>query len=548
MNFAGCGDFLLGECVKNRKSASQSVAGGVAILAFAGVLVKCTALLYKVPLTYLLGDEGMGYFNAAYTIYAWLYMLSTAGLPVAVSILLSSAVSTGDLRQIRQIRAWTFRVLFGIGLVGAALLFLLAEPIARLVGSADAAWSIRFISPTLFFICVASYYRGCFQGFRNMIPTAVSQVIEAIGKVVFGMGAARMAIDRGWGTPLTAGVAIGGVTVGTCLSALYLVVRSHLADWGTDSVPLVRDPQERRKILSHLFSIAIPVTVSASVLSLTSLIDLGLVMRRLRDIGFTMAEATALYGNYTTLVVPMLNLPSVLISPIASGVIPALSAAHATGDREAQGRLLDGTYRITAGIAIPSSVGLCVLARPILAMLYPPASVEAAYRLLSVASPAVYFLAILTVSNAVLQATGHSRVPVFTMLIGGIAKTLAGWFLIGMPDIGILGSPIGTVLCYAIATLGDLVMIDRLNRYAPPATLSVWKPLACAVLSIGGIPWVMMRLSAPVSGIFGTLLTVALCGGVYLILSCLTGVLSRDDLRRFLREKGKRRRAGAGDT
>ena len=530
-----------------RKSKrKQSVLGGVAVLTVASLLVKVIGVFYKIPLTYLLGDEGMGYFNSAYTIYAWLYMISTAGLPIGVSILISEADAAGDRRRASRVTFVASVLLVTLGTVTTAFMLGFSRSIATILGSPDAAYCMIAIAPTLFFICVSSLFRGYFQGYQCMVPTAVSQLLEAIGKLGLGLLFARMALRGGKPLPIVGAYAILGVTVGTAISTLYLVVRFLLTRGGGRSGerPETERPLElqgRGGILVRLIKIALPITVSASVMSLTGLIDLGMMIRRLVSIGYTGAEATALFGNYTTLVVPMFNLPSVLVTPIATGVIPAISRAVARGDAGEARALSDWAFRYTAWIAVPAALGLCAFSRPILALLYPAESVLSAYRLLSYVSPAVYFLCLLTVSNAVLQARGHAAVPMVGMVCGGVLKTVIGYYLLGSPGVGIAGAPIGTVVCYLVAFVVNAIMMGQNLRYLPNTKETIVLPM-CAALPAIGIAWLIYHRLFSGSAIW-TLICIGLAAGIYLCLSLWFGLVSTQEIRRMFERRKTQKQA-----
>ena len=278
-----------------KKSGKRSVLGGVAVLTLSSLLVKVIGVFYKIPLTYLLGDEGMGYFNSAYTIYAWLYMISTAGLPIGVSILISEADAIADAGRVKRVTRIAAILLLTIGSMTTAVMLLFSRSIAALLGSPDAAFCMIAIAPTLFLICVSSLFRGYFQGFQCMVPTAVSQLLEAIGKLALGLVFARMAQEKGLALPTVCAFAILGVTVGTAISTLYLSIRFFLTKkrfryTESHAQPMMRG--EGKGILHRLIKIALPVTVSASVMSLTGLIDLGMMIRRLVAIGYSRSEGT----------------------------------------------------------------------------------------------------------------------------------------------------------------------------------------------------------------------------------------------------------------
>jgi len=180
---------------------------GVLVLTIANLLIKVIGLLFKIPITNIIGDEGMGYFNAAYTIYTWFYMISTAGLPVAVSVMISKGRTSGNFKEVKKIYKITMLLFVAIGLVGMLLMIFLSKSFADVMGSRSIYLSIIAIAPTLFFICISSAVRGYFQGYQNMFPTAVSQIIEALGKLILGILFANYAISKGYDLPMVAAYA-----------------------------------------------------------------------------------------------------------------------------------------------------------------------------------------------------------------------------------------------------------------------------------------------------------------------------------------------------
>ncbi len=526
------------------RQKKHGILGGVALLTIAGILVKMTGVLYKIPLSHLLGDEGMGYFNTAYTVYTWLYMLSTAGFPVAVSVLVSEAQSTGERGDARHIVKVALVTLLFIGAVGALVMACFATPIAVLLGNPQANLSIQGIAPALLLICIASLFRGCFQGYANMAPTAVSQVVESVGKVGFGIFLASYAARQGWALYRISAMAILGVSLGTLLGCLYLAIRFW---WGIRKDEFlwgktVESPMEHPPVLKKLVGIAIPVTMGASVMSLTSLIDLGMMIRRLQDIGYTGAEATALYGNYTTLVVPMFHLPTIFISPIAGSIMPILSAAHATGDRETEGKILRNAYRFAGAIAVPCSMGLCFLSKPILSILYPAESVAYGFRLLSAVSPGVYFLCVLTLTNSVLQSTGHQKASMWAMGLGAMLKLSIGYLLMGMPSIGIYGVPLGTVICYGVALVVALTFLTIKLQYAIPFSDLMGKALLASSLGIGSATYLYRRVLCRLGPLPGLSLCMGLAVLLYFLMALLLRMIRTDDMRLIMPKWRRKKR------
>ncbi|MBR6681589.1 MAG: polysaccharide biosynthesis protein, partial [Clostridia bacterium] len=401
---------------KNRTNLFFS---GVLILTVANILVKVIGFLYKIPLQNLIGDEGMGYFNAAYRIYTMFYMVSTAGLPVAVSLMISESRARGNRREVKEIFKAAVILFVVIGTLGTSFMFFGSKILAKVIGMKASYLCIMAISPTLLFICICSAVRGYFQGYQNMLPTAVSEVLEALGKLILGMLLGTFAIKQGYSLPVVAAYAILGLTIGVFAGSFYIVMHRTFfkseefdAEFVEDENAIVRS---KATIMKTLFKIAIPITISASVMSVADAIDVVVISRQLQNLGFTEEVAAQYYGNYTTLCVPMFNLPPVLIYPISYSIVPYISSALAERDTKRAKDVMTSSLKIAALIAIPSALGLSAMSKPILSLIFKnEASVEMAAPLLSVLALSVFFLGILSVSNALLQATKNEKLPIIS--------------------------------------------------------------------------------------------------------------------------------------
>lgn len=527
----------MSETVKNASEKNKSLFfSGVLFLSGASVLVKIIGLLFKIPMSYFLGDEGMGYFNAAYQIYTWLYMLSTAGLPVAVSILISEARGAGDSQRVGHVYSVAWRTFLLLGVAGTAIMLFGAGPLSLLIGSPNARYAIMAISPTLFFICLCGALRGYFQGFLQMAPPAVSQVLEALGKLLVGVFFASLAIRRGASLPIVAAAAISGLAVGEAAGFLYLLLTRRRYERGKQFFLLSPDavcdapPKSSRTILSRLLAIALPITASASVMSLTGLLDLMIVQRRLQTIGFTVAEATAFYGNYTTLVVPMFNLPPALIYPLTTAIVPLLSAAASAQNREGMHRAVQSVLRVASIISLPCSLGLSLFSFPILRLFFPVDMAENAAPLLSILALGVFFLSLLTVTNAILQANGMAKKPMIAMLAGGAVKLVCSYALIGVPAVGTAGVPIGTLLCYFVALCVDLYYIIRHLSVYPSVTRILLRPAIASFLAVGAARGLYALLGGDVTARPVVLLPIAVAGLLYVAALFLFRAVTEEDI------------------
>ncbi len=435
---------------------------GVLVLSASTVIVKIIGLACKIPMIAILGAEGMGYFNSAYEIYALLCVISTAGLPVALAMLIAAAHERGDYVRVDRIYRSAMRMFCLLG-GGSALAFLLfAEPMARAIGNVDAKACIVAIAPALLCVCIASAVRGYFQGQSRMGPTAVSQLIEAVAKLIFGVWFSSAALQRGNDVPTAAAYGVFGMTLGTALSAVYLLVLK-LADSHRHEVKLRAERPIGRGTVRTLLRIAFPITVSAAVLGVTRMVDMALILRRLGDVGVSPVEANRIYGAYTTLALPVFSLVPALITPIALSLVPQLAAAIESRAAEGQTRVVTDALRLTVLLAMPASLAISVYAEPILSLLFSgeTEAIAVASPLLSMLGASVFFSCMITTTNAILQSYRKTEKPIVSTIVGSAVKIVFAYVLIGIPRIGVYGAPISTFLCNLTVTAMNLWYLYR---------------------------------------------------------------------------------------
>lgn len=471
--------------LQNRTTKRPSFLSGVGILTLSSLTVKVIGLFYRIPLLNYLGTEGMGYFNTAYELYALFCVISTAGLPVAMSVLIAAFEAEGNTRDAGRVFRVSLALFAGVGGIGTLLLWGLSAPFAALLGSPLSAACMRAISPTVFLICLSSAFRGYFQGRRSMLPTAISQVMEAAGKLFLGLAFAGLALSRGEALPVAAAYTVLGLTVGTALSVVYLLCHKALTDRRAP-LPAVSADGEARPILKPLLATAIPVTVSAGIISLTKCIDLALILRRLQAVGYTASEATSLYGCYSTLAVPVFNILPSLTTSVALSATPALSAALKEGKDgiPALKRTAASALGVTLILAFPASLGIAVFAEDILTLLFrgQPEAVAQAAPWLSCLGLSVPAACLTTVTGAMLQAAGKAHKPIISMLLGVGAKTITAYILLGRDGWGMAGAPVSSLLCDTVIVVCNLIFIAR---YAPAMLPTLRGGLSTVVLPAG---------------------------------------------------------------
>lgn len=519
------------------QNVKKAFLSGVFLLSVSTVLVKIVGLLYKIPMLSYLGTEGMGYFNSAYEIYAFFCVIATAGLPVALSVLISAALAKGERGKVRRFFRAALIAFLLIGLLGSVLMAAFAKQFCVLIRSENARLAILSISPTVLLICISSALRGYFQGYGKMAPTAVSQLIEAVGKLVFGLLLARAALAAGRPTEQVAAAAGAGLTLGTLVSLFYLIMekirfQEKAKEKAESRSELPGKPEKLGSICASLAKLAIPITLGAVSVNLTKLIDMTMILRRLQSIGYNEAFANEAYGGYTTLALSVYGLLPTLVNAIALPLIPLLSAAVASGNKERQLALVQASYRITAVFAVPAAVGISVFAKPILSLLFAreEGAVLSAAPLLSALGVSVFLSCMITATNSVLHAYRSVNRPILSLLAGSSVKIAVAYFLIGNPNIGILGAPISSFFCNAVVVLLNLIFADRLCRI-PSLWKIFFKPFifsgVSAFFSWSLYRWLIEKMG---EGILPTMISLGTMVILYFLLALLGGGVSDSDL------------------
>lgn len=515
--------------MSEKKVNKQNVLGGAMVLVIATALVKIIGAIYKIPLTGIIGSLGRGYFASAYNIYTPIYAISMAGLPVAVSTIVSKNAALGKYRDVKQVMKITFPLFLALGLVGTGVLLLAAKPYVNSVGSELAIYSVIAIAPSILFCCIMSTYRGYYEGLNNMYPTAISQVIESVGKLVFGLVLSYYVIgyateqveatgqfmgqvsENGNLPPVAYAVAaagaILGVTLGTVFGAIYTILRHTIKKDGITENMLVNSPLASRKkdTVNEIVKIAVPTAVSSLVLNITNFIDTWMIQNRLEGVveknydvimgiyGDSINAAniskdtihTFLYGAYDT-TLDFRNLIPTIMMTLGVSAIPIISGAMAKKDTKTINETVNTVFRTTMLIALPAGIGFFVLSEPILSLLYNGTENQSG---IAVAAPvlALYglMMAILTLSSPltnILQAIGRADVPAKALAIGCAFKIGLNYVLIGIPEINIKGAVFGTAFFYLLCIFINYYVLRKETGVRIDIKTVIVKPLIASVL------------------------------------------------------------------
>ena len=508
----------------------QNFLQGTALLAMATMIVKLVGALYKVPLNAIIGEKGFGYFSTAYEIYNILLMISTAGLPVAMSRMISQASSLEHYGQVRQVYATARRIFLILGITGSVLMTAFCRPLANFWNQPDAWAAIGFLGPCVLLICIMSAYRGYFQGQSNMIPTAVSQVLEVVTKLIVGMIAAVAFLKATASISLAAGGAILGVTASCLVSAVYLFgcFRKSYRQLpeGTDT------PKSFSSTAKELLKIAVPITVSSTILSIITSLSSKIYMGRLLGSGISQEAADTMRGIHV-MTQTIYNMPCSFITPITVSIIPAITAQITLKKFKETRMTEESAIRVTGIFAMPCAVGLVCLAGPVTALLggYTGEKLALATKMMTVLGISVVFNALVLVTTAIMQAHGNVNRPVINMLIGGVIKLIIVYVLTGNRAIGIVGTPIGTLTSYVVICILKVFSIRSLVADPPRMLVNLIRPLlASCIMGVAvWLSWWCLSMSGLTSRVLLAGIPIAVGGIIYVLAAIVLKVITKED-------------------
>lgn len=532
---------------KGGRARGQNYMHGAAILTVGVIIMKVLGFIYKIPLGNILGDEGYSMFLSAYNIYYVFFTLATAGLPVALSRLVAEADANGRAKQEEK----TFRVALAvftvIGTVFALIMFLFPDWLAdNYLENPDAALSIRAMAPSILLVCMVSAYRGYCQGNGNMIPTTVDEVLEVLFKVISGLALALLAMNAGLGRPTASAGALLGVSIGSAVSLTYMIIykRRNYDRLAASYTAGVRDENDvpeddgltdpAGKIVRDLLSIGIPIAFGACIMALLNSIDSKLCMNRLQSAaGFSYYQAKVLYGVYGK-AMTLFNLPAAFITPLTVAIVPAISGALAKKERAEARKISEDSLRISAAISLPMGLGLTVLSAPIMDVLYPNSN-AAGPRLLAMMGIASFFVCLVLMENAILQASGREKLTMVTMITGGLTKIAVNWFLVARPEINIYGAPVGTLVSYIVMAAMNYAFMTRALDERPRLLKTFSGPLLSSLI-MGAAAWAVYGIAGRFIGAsrigeaVSMLCAIAVAVIVYAIAAICLKTVTKDDM------------------
>ena len=515
------------------------------ILFTAMFITKIIGAVLRIPLTNMLGGIGMGYFSTAYSFFNPVYTVLAAGLPTIVTKLTAQSSVCGKYREARKIKRASLILSFVAGFIGTAFMLLLAVPFADFAAkSSDSVWAVLMISPSVIFCCIAAAYRGYYEGLSDMLPTALSQVIESVIKAILGLGFSAIVLHLGdigkiaedKVLPYAAAAAILGVTAGEFGGTLFLILRSKLRSDGIMTEDLSKSPiaESTFEIIKKLIVQSLPISLGAVIINLSSLIDLLTISGGIQEVFVEKSDfflthypiavkesgvdniGNFVYGSYTGIVLSLFMIITSLTSLIGKSALPGIASAYECGKKDELKKqvniLLSGIFII----GLPLCMSLSLLSEPVLSLLYPlrPAEVSVSITPLSVLCAGGIPIALCSGIFSVFQATGRSDIPIKLMMTGSVVKLIFNLLFIRIPFLSFSGAALSTVVSHITVSILGIIYLNKILE------------IECRPFSLMSRPFIAASACAAVSAFSHYILFDMLNDIIRMLLSVAAGGLT----------------------
>ena len=520
-----------------KKSLIQSAA----ILSVAGLICKFLGAAFRIPLANWIGSEGMANYSPAYQLYAFLLVIATAGVPVAISRMTAERNAVGEYREAIRVFKISRALMFGIGLLGALILFFFSDTIAELINVPGSSLSMKATALALVLVPVMSAYRGLFQGMQNMKPTAISQIIEQLFRVIFGLLLAALCMkglmfaadydiyERGaaGGCFGASAGSIGGLGI---IMVIYLLNRKTIKNRIDNDTHTYVEPAG--DIMKKIIAIAVPISIGSAILPIVNLTDSAVVVTRLMDSGFDQVTAKTMFGQLTGFAQPLISFPQVFMQAIVLSIVPMVAAAKKLGDLDGVKSNSVLSLRMASIIAIPCSVGLIVLAKPALLLLYPAQQEDAiaAVPCMQVLAIGFIFSGLVAAMTGIMQGLGKQNYPVINLAIGVVVKIIVTWCLTVVKAINIVGAAAGTMCAFIVAAALDYICVRKFTGIRVPIKLTVIKPLFSAVVMGIAVKLSYVALAHIAGNGVSTVASILVGVAVYGLMILKTHAIYREEL------------------
>lgn len=509
-------------------STNNKFLKGTLILTISSIVVKVIGSLNWIILSRVLGGEGIGLYQMGFPIYLMAITLSSAGIPVAISIITAEKLAQKDFLGAKRVFNVSLRLLFVTGVVFASALFFGAQWLIdnNWIRDGRAYYSIIALAPAVFFVTFLASFRGYLQGWQIMTPTAASEIVEQLTRVVTMIIFANMFMP--YGLAYAAGGASMGAGVGAFCALLVLMwfygrLKKKLKKDLEEQNPLAAQ-ESAKAIISRLLKLALPVSMSSLMLPVVANLDLLIVPQRLEAAGFDVSHATEFFGYLTGMAVPLVNLATIFTAAMTISLVPAISESRALNDILGIKAKTKTAFRVALIITFPCFVGMYFLAGDIAALIYNAPLAASAIQTMSIG---ILLLGLHQISTGILQGLGKTSIPVINMILAAAIKVFLSWELTAVPMLGIKGAALATVVDFGFAAILNMIFIYKYTGFALSFS-GVFKPgFAAAIMGAAVFGTMSVASSLGAWAILAAMVVaVPVYGGVLL----LVGGIDENDL------------------
>lgn len=470
--------------VSGTENKGKNFIEGAAILTAAGLIAKIMGFAYRVILTRIIGTEGMGLYQVAYPIYTTLLVLSRSGIPIALAKLVSEKISLGERKAAFRIFKVGRYMSLIVGLFFSILMAILAKPLTILFKwGPEAYYPVLAISPAIFFVSIMATFRGFFQGLQDMVPTALSQIIEQFVRMITMITLAYLLVSKSLGLA-AAGATFGAVTgsFAGLLTLIYIYYNRRKSIWSfiRDDKQVSVKIENTRKIVREIAVLGIPITIGGLVQPLMNLVDTVIVPMRLQ-VGNISGDPMALFGELTAVAMTLVNFPTIITTSLAISLVPSISEAFSLNKSMLIKRRTQTGLRLAILISLPAAVGLYGLAEPLTTVIF---NVPSAASILKISAWGVLFIGLQNTSASILNGIGKTRIPAVNLFIGAMFNAIINYTLTVNPLFGIRGAAFGTVVGFAVAAFLNLIYVKKYTQFEVNIRTFILKP-SFAVLIMG---------------------------------------------------------------
>ncbi len=510
---------------------SKKMVRGVAILSVAAIISKILGAIFKLPLTAAIGAEGIGYYQRSYEIFT-IFLFTTAGFSSSISKLVSEKIGKGNYSTAHKVFKIAFLSILIISGFFTTILILNADNISNKVyNNSNMYYPILSLLPALFFVQIMSSFRGFFQGHENMKPTAISQVLEQLGRVIIGL-ILGIYIMNFYSKPYLAAAGAGfGTTVGGLIGLIYFIIIYFRYIKKNSTLLQTGNAESNKSILREMIYIAVPITLVASTPYIANVLDGIIINDKLLEIGYSNDEATALYGQLSGIARSLIMMPSSITLSVQVALLPAISMLIANNKQSQVNKTAQSGMKLSLIVALPCGIGLTLLATPIIQLVLGYSDMISADdiistgRILGLTGIGCIFLALYQATSGVLQGLQKVYVPLINIVIASIVRLFLSYFLID--TYGIMGAAFALTVSYVISAILNLIAV-RLNGIEIDPLITIIKPTLAALIM--GIVTKLTFVYLPFSQNINVLASILISGIIYLVAIFKLKVITSEDL------------------